>query len=44
MNRGTSMNILKQLGMTADGYNLVNTVYYVSLYIKVESGKMYSVG
>jgi len=29
MNRGTPMNILTQLGMTADGYNLVNTVYYV---------------
>jgi len=37
MNRGTSMNILKQLGMTADGYNLVNTVYYVSQHVEYQS-------
>lgn len=30
MNRGTNQNIIKQLGMTADEYNLVAVVYYVS--------------
>lgn len=30
MNRGTSHNIMTQLGMTADEYNLVTVAYYVS--------------
>ncbi|KAJ2980697.1 hypothetical protein NQ176_g2476 [Zarea fungicola] len=29
MNRGTKQNIIKQLGMTADEYNLVAVVYYI---------------
>ncbi|KAK8149784.1 hypothetical protein G3M48_005537 [Beauveria asiatica] len=29
MNRGTSHNIMKQLGMTADEYNLVTVAYYI---------------
>ncbi|KAH8601958.1 major facilitator superfamily domain-containing protein [Bisporella sp. PMI_857] len=29
MNRGTNENILRQLNMSADAYNLVNTVYYI---------------
>jgi hypothetical protein len=31
MNSGTKQNILTQLGMSSDAYNLVNTVYYVKL-------------
>lgn len=31
MNKGTNQNIITQLGMTADEYNLVAVVYYVSL-------------
>lgn len=30
MNHGTSQNILKQLGMTANEFNFVSTIYYVS--------------
>lgn len=30
MNRGTSGNIMTQLGMTSNEYNLVATIYYVS--------------
>jgi len=29
MNTGTNQNILKQLGMSADEYNFVSTIYYV---------------
>ncbi|KAL3427555.1 pantothenate transporter [Phlyctema vagabunda] len=29
MNRGTDRNILTQLAMSADDYNLVNTIYYI---------------
>lgn len=32
MNQGTDMNIMTQLGMTSDQYNLVTVLYYVSLY------------
>lgn len=31
MNKGTSGNIMTQLGMTSNEYNLVATIYYVSL-------------
>lgn len=31
MNRGTSRNILTELGMTGDEYNFVSTVYFVSM-------------
>jgi hypothetical protein len=31
MNTGTHQNILKQLGMTANEFNFVSTIYYVSL-------------
>lgn len=30
MNRGSDQNILKQLGMTANEFNFVSTIYYVS--------------
>lgn len=30
MNRGTPGNIMTQLGMTSNEYNLVATIYYVS--------------
>jgi hypothetical protein len=30
MNTGTHQNILKQLGMTANEFNFVSTIYYVS--------------
>lgn len=30
MNKGTKSNIMTQLGMTANEYNLVTTIYYVS--------------
>lgn len=33
MNRGTSHNIMTQLAMTADDYNLVTVMYYVSLQV-----------
>jgi hypothetical protein len=29
MNQGTHQNIMNQLGMTSDEYNLVTVVYYV---------------
>lgn len=29
MNQGTDMNIMTQLGMTSDMYNLVTVCYYV---------------
>jgi hypothetical protein len=29
MNRGTDRNIMTQLGMTSDEYNLLNVLYYV---------------
>lgn len=31
MNTGTHQNILKQLGMTANEFNFVSTIYYVSI-------------
>lgn len=30
MNKGTDMNIMTQLNMTSDQYNLLNVLYYVS--------------
>ena len=33
MNTGTHQNILKQLGMTANEFNFVSTIYYVSVSI-----------
>lgn len=32
MNRGTKTNIITELGMTANEYNLVTTLYYVNKY------------
>lgn len=32
MNKGTDRNIMKQLGMTSDQYNLLAVLYYVSSY------------
>lgn len=32
MNKGTGMNILAQLDMTANEYNLVTTVYFVRFF------------
>lgn len=36
MNRGTNQNIITQLGMTADEYNLITVVYYVSDFQKYQ--------
>lgn len=33
MNRGTDMNIMTELGMSSDQYNLLNVLYYVSHHI-----------
>lgn len=36
MNKGTSGNIMTQLGMTSNEYNLVATIYYVSEHLEHE--------
>jgi hypothetical protein len=35
MNQATDQNILEQLGMSSDAYNLVNTIYYVKFPLEV---------
>lgn len=40
MNRGTNQNIITQLGMTADEYNLITVVYYVSDLQKRQHSKL----
>ncbi|KAM3432538.1 hypothetical protein MY4824_006496 [Beauveria thailandica] len=35
LNRGTSHNIMKQLGMTADEYNLVTVAYYIPYIVDI---------
>lgn len=39
MNKGTDRNILTQLGMTTDQYNLVTVLYYVCIMIGWHSSR-----
>jgi hypothetical protein len=41
MNRGKPSNILKELGMTSNEYNLVTTMYYVSYNKSSRSSRTY---